>query len=41
MEGCTERMNKMNLETLISMNEKGYVVDINDGKIANIRKEKE
>lgn len=41
MDRCTEGMNKMSLETLISMNEKGYVVDINDGKIANIRKEKE
>lgn len=34
-------MNKMSLETLIRMNEKGYVLDINDGKISNIRKEKE
>ena len=34
-------MNKMSIETLIRMNEKGYVVDINDGKIANIRKENE
>lgn len=41
MDECTKRMNQMNLGTLISMNEKGYVLDINDGKIANIRKEKE
>ena len=34
-------MNKMSIEVLISMNEKGYVLDINDGKISNIRKEKE
>ena len=34
-------MNRMTVETLISMNEKGYVLDINDGKITNIRKEKE
>ena len=41
MDGCTERMNKMSIEILISMNAKGYVVDINDGQISNIRKEKE
>ena len=33
-------MNKLSIGILISMNEKGYVVDINDGKITNIRKEK-
>ena len=46
MGGYIERINMINLETLISINEKGYVVDINDGqianiRIANIRKEKE
>ena len=34
-------MNRISIETRISMNGKGYVLDINDGKIANIRKEKE
>ena len=32
--------NRMSIEELICMNEKGYVVDINDGQASNIRKEK-
>ena len=30
-------INKMSIETLIRINKNGYVIDINDGKISNVR----